>query len=337
MVEVLSQSEVDDLIKAIHSGEVNEDALKDQVAQKFRVYDFRKPNKFSKEQTSTFQVIYGNYARSLGTFLSITLRSTFHVSLASIEQITYEEFIHSLLDPSLSIIFNMNPLEGAAVLELSPDIVFVMLERLMGGKGRRPLQQFKSLTEIERTLIEDLSQEMLNLSTQAWENITTFNPKFERIETNPHFVQVVAPTEMVLLVSMDVRVDDVVGGTIQYVLPYIFLEPILGNFSTKFWFEKTSRVSSANYRDNIKKQIKSVKIPVRVILGDTLITVKELLELQVGDVVMLNRKSDDDLEVVVGHSQKFYARPGLCNDQVAVKIVGVKEEEPLASNEAKEA
>ena len=150
-------------------------------------------------------------------------------------------------------------------------------------------------------------------------------------------MQVVAPTEMVLLVSMDVRVDDVVGGTIQYVLPYIFLEPILGNFSTKFWFEKTSSISSKDYQENIKKQIKSVKIPVRVMLGDTLITVRELLELQVGDVVMLNRKSDEDLEVVVGHSQKFYALPGLCNDQVAVKIVGVgvKEEEPLASNERK--
>ncbi len=327
------------MIKAIHAGEVNEDALKDQAGQKVRVYDFRKPNKFSKEQTSTFQVIYGNYARSLGTFLSITLRSTFHVSLVSIEQITYEEFIHSLLDPSLSVIFNMNPLEGVALLGLSPDIMFVMLERLMGGKGRRPPQQFKNLTEIERTLIEDLSQEMLNLSTQAWENITAFQPKFERIETNPHFVQVVAPTEMVLLVSMDVRADEVVGGTIQYVLPYIFLEPILANLSTKFWFDKTCSISNKDQQKNIKNQIKSVKIPVRVILGDTLITVRELLELQVGDVVMLNRKSDEALEVVIGHSQKFYALPGLYNDQVAVKIigVGVKGEEPLASNGANEA
>ena len=327
MVEVLSQSEVDDLVRAIHAGEVNEDELKDQAAQRVRVYDFRKPNKFSKEQTSTFHAIYSNYARSLGTYLSITLRSTFHVSLVSIEQITYEEFIHSLLDPSLSIIFNMSPLEGVAVLELSPDIVFVMLERLMGGKGRKPIQQFKALTEIERTLIEDLGQEILDLSTQAWEHMAVFNPKFERIETNPQFVQVVAPTEMVLLVSMDVRADEGVSGTIQYVLPYIVMEPVLGNFSTKYWFERTSKSSSSNYQDNIKKQIRSVNIPVRVILGETSVTVKDLMELQVGDAIMLNRRNDDNLEVVVGHSQKFYARPGLCNDQIAVQIVGVKEEE----------
>jgi flagellar motor switch protein FliM len=336
MVEVLSQSEIDDLIRAIHSGEVNEETLKDQEALKVRIYDFRKPNKFSKEQTSTFQVIYGNYARSLGTYLSINLRSTFHVSLVSIEQVVYEEFIHSLLDPSLSIIFNMNPLEGKAVLELAPEIVFIMLERLMGGKGRRPIQEFKALTQIERALIENLSQEILDLSTEAWENVAVFRPKFERIETNPQFVQVVSHTETVLLVSMDIRVDDI-GGTIQYVLPYIALEPILGNFSTKYWFEKTSRVFSANFQDRIKEQIKSVKLPIRVILGDSFITVKELLDLQVGDVVLLNRKSSDDLDVMVGCSQKFYARPGLCNDQIAVKIVDVKEEEPPARSGANDA
>jgi flagellar motor switch protein FliM len=336
MVEVLSQTEIDELIRAIHSGEVNEETLKEQETSKVRVYDFRKPNKFSKEQTSTFQAIYGNYARSLGTFLSINLRSTFHVSLVSIEQVVYEEFIHSLLDPSLSIIFGMNPLEGTAVLELAPEIVFIMLEKLMGGKGRRPIQEFKALTQIESALIENLSQEILDLSTEAWENITAFRPTFERIETNPQFVQVVSPTETVLLVTLDVRVDDF-GAMIQYILPYIALEPILGNFSTKYWFEKTSRVFSVNFQDRIKDQVKSVKMPMRVILGDSFITIRELLDLQVGDVVLLNRKSSDSLDVMVGCSQKFYARPGLCNDQIAVKIVGVKEEESLVGSGADDA
>jgi flagellar motor switch protein FliM len=336
MVEVLSQTEIDDLIRAIHSGEVNEQTLKDQETSKVRVYDFRKPNKFSKEQTSTFQVIYGNYARSLGTFLSINLRSTFHVSLASIEQVIFEEFIHSLLDPSLSIVFNMNPLEGTAVLELAPEIVFIMLERLMGGRGRRPVQEFKALTQIERALIENLSQEILDLSTEAWENIAAFRPNFERIETNPQFVQVVSPTETVLLVTMDLRVDDF-GGTIQYILPYIALEPVLGNFSTKHWFEKTSRVFSSNFQDRVKDQMKCVKMPVRVLLGDSCITIRELLDLQVGDVVLLDRKSGDSLDVMVGCTQKFYARPGLYDGQIAVKIVGVKEEESSAGNGANDA
>jgi flagellar motor switch protein FliM len=325
MVEVLSQAQIDELVRAVHSGEVNEEALVDQEISNFRVYDFRKPNKFSKEQTSTFQVIYGNYARSLGTSLSINLRSTFRVSLVSIEQIVYEEYIHSLLDPSLSIIFSMDPLEGSAVLELAPEIVFIMLERLMGGKGRRPPQEFKSLTQIERALIENLSQDILDLSAEAWENVAVFRPKFERIETNPQFVQVVSPTETVLLVSMDIRVDEF-GGTLQYILPYIALEPILGNFSTKYWFEKTSRTLNTNYQNRIKDQMKSVKMPVRVILGDSFITVRELLDLQVGDVVLLNRRSGDNLDVMVGSTQKFYARPGLCDDRIGVKIVGVKEE-----------
>jgi flagellar motor switch protein FliM len=335
LVEVLSQPEIDELIKAIHSGEVNEATLKEQEDQKVRIYDFRKPNKFSKEQTSTFHVIYGNYSRTLTTFLSINLRSNFHVSLVSIEQVTYEEFIHSLLDPSLSIIFNMSPLEGTGVLELSPEIVFVMLEKLMGGKSHKTAQPFKSLTEIERTLIENLSQEILSLSTGAWENIAEFRPTFEQVETNPQFVQVVTPTETVLLVSLDVRVEEV-SGTIQYVLPYISLEPILGNFSTKYWFEKTSRVLDTDFRDSIKKQIKNCRIPVKVILGSTLISIKELLELQVGDVVLLNKKSDDALGVMVGYAEKFSARPGLCDDRIAVKIVNVKDD-PLQYDDANNA
>jgi flagellar motor switch protein FliM len=327
MVEVLSQTEIDELIRAIHAGEVTEETLSDQNDAKVRIYDFRKPNKFSKEQTSTFQVIYGNYARSLGTYLSINLRSTFHVSLTSIEQIVYEEFIHSLLDPSLSVIFSMDPLEGNGVLELTPEIVFTMLERLMGGKGYRPVQEFRGLTQIERALIENLSREILNLSTEAWGNIAEFRPKYERVETNPQFVQVVSPTETVLLVTMELRVEEV-SGTIQYILPYIVLEPILGNFSAKYWFEKTSKVINANFQDRIKEQIKSATIPVQVLLGDCLISVRDLLDLQVGDVVLLNKKSNEALDVMVGCSQKFYGQPGLLKDQLAVKISGIKEEGP---------
>ncbi len=195
MVEVLTQPEIDILIKAMQSGEATEETLQEQPKQRIRPYDFRHPDKFSKEQINTFQVIYDNYARSLGTYLSVNLRSNFSVSLMSIEQVSYEEFIHSLLDPSISILFNTDPLEGTAIFEISPEIMFALLERLMGGKGHKTTYLFRGLTEIEHTLIENLCQEMLDLNCEAWNNIINFNPKIEHIETNPQFVMVAAPTE----------------------------------------------------------------------------------------------------------------------------------------------
>lgn len=324
MVEVLSQSEIDVLIRAIQSGEATEETLQEQPKQRIRPYDFRNPDKFSKEQINTFQVIYDNYARSVSTFLSVNLRSNFHVSLMSIEQVSYGEFIRSLLDPSISILFNMDPLEGTAIFEISPEIMFALLERLLGGRGQKTTYLFRSLTEIERTLIENLCQEMLDLSYSAWNNIINFNPKIEHIETNPQFVQVVSPTETVLLVSLEIKID-FVSGVLQFVFPYIVLEPILDKFSTKYWFAKTSKVHDSDYRNNIKKQISTVHIPVSVILGDATVTVREFMELQNGDVVLLNRRKDQYLDVWVGGSKKYLACPGLHKHQLAVKIMDTQE------------
>lgn len=329
MVEVLSQSEIDGLIRAIQTGEATEETLQEQPKQRIRPYDFRNPDKFSKEQINTFQVIYDNYARSVGTYLSVNLRSNFHVSLMSIEQVSYGEFIRSLLDPSISILFNMDPLEGTAILEISPEVMFALLERLMGGKGQKTTYLFRSLTEIERTLIENLCQEMLDLSYSAWNNIISFNPKIEHIETNPQFVQVVSPTETVLLVSLELKIDHV-SGVLQFVFPYIVLESILDKFSTKYWFAKTSKAHDGDYRNHIKRQISSVRIPVSVILGDTTVTVRELMELQSGDVVLLNTRKDQHLDVWIGGSKKYLAHPGLHDNQLAVKITGLKEEEEEA-------
>lgn len=290
-----------------------------------RSYDFRKPNKFSKEQISTFQVIYGSYARSLGTFLSVSLRGACQVSLLSIEQVTYEEFIHLLLDPSISMIFNMSPLEGTAVLELSTDLSFAMLERLMGWRGDRPAKQHRALTEIELTLMENLGQQMLGLSKEAWQNIININPRIERIEMNPQFVQVVSPTEIILLVSMEVKFGNT-NGVIQYCFPYLVLEPILDKFSAKYWFETTDLEKGINYREDLKKRMEAVKLQLCAVLGDTRITVRELTHLQVGDVVMLNKRKGETLEVLVGGRPKYNAHPGLLSNQLAVKITDFQEE-----------
>lgn len=323
----MSQAEIDSLLNAINLGELNAESLREQNSQKVRLYDFRKPNKFSKEQISAFQVIYGNYARSLGTYLSLTLRAAFNVTLLSIEQVSYEEFIRSLLEPSFTTVFQMTPLEGTAIMEVSPELVFAILERLLGGRGIKTATQVRrALTEIEMAVMENVSQELLDLSIENWENIIRFNPKIERIETNPQFAQIVAPSEMVLLISMEASMGKE-SGVIQFCFPYIVLEPILDKFNTRNWFEATSRGSDpAGKREQLQRNLASTRLPVRVLLGGTTITMGELLDLKPGDVVLLDKKRDESIDVMIGNSRKFYGKPGIIGNKLAVRVVGVAEE-----------
>lgn len=321
MSEILSQAEIDALLTALTRGEVTADELKEEEqVKKIKPYDFRRPNKFSKEQINTFQVIYDNYARSLSTFLSAQLRSSVQVSVLSVEQLTYEEFIRSLPDPSTLVIFNMMPLDGNGIMEIQPALVFSIIDRLFGGTGRTVMKT-RALTEIERTIIERISQRMLDLLSEAWSNIFNINPQVEFIESNPQFAQIVSPNEMVILISLRTIVGEI-DGIINFCIPYIVLEPIIEKLSAHYWFARTPKEYKPEYQRFIQNKIQTAKVPLQVMLGTTMITVRELLDLQIGDVVSLDKRFDDDLDVLVGNHQKFYAKPGIRNNRIAIQITG---------------
>jgi len=330
LVEILSQAEIDALLDALKTGEITADEIKEEEqAKKVKVYDFRRPNKFSKEQINTFQVIYENYARALATFLSGQLRSPVQISVLSVEQLTYEEFTHSLPDPSIIVIFNMSPLEGNGIMEIQPSIVFGMIDRLFGGPGRTPAKT-RSLTEIERTIVERMSRRMLNLSKEAWENIIEFTPCVEFIESNPQFAQIVSPMEMVILISLETKMGEL-EGIINFCIPYLVLEPIIEKLSIHYWFSRSSKEHKEEYRLHLQQKIEAAQISLRVVLGTTSITIRELLDLQVGDVVPLDHRVDADLTVMIGDNQKFYAKPGIQNKRLAVQITGFKGKEEIIS------
>jgi len=321
MTDILSQSEIDALLAALTSGEVNPNELKEEEKiKKVRTYDFRRPNKFSKEQMNSMQVIYENYARTLATFLSAQLRTIVQMSVLSVEQLTYDEFIRSLPDPSIIVIFNMDPLEGNGIFEIQAPLAFGMIDRLFGGSGGVP-NKTRALTEIERAIIERVSQRMLDLLREAWENITNLNPRVEFIESNPQFAQIVSPMEMVILISLETKIGEI-EGIINFCLPYIVLEPVIDKLSLHFWFARTSSEKNPAYRLSVQRRIETAQIPLHVLLGTTTITVRELLDLQVGDVVPLDRRVEQDLDVLIGNSQKFYAKPGIQNKRLAIQITG---------------
>lgn len=326
MSEILSQEEIDALLSALTTGEPKTEQAKkaDESHKKIRVYDFKRPNKFSKEQIHTIQAIHENFARLLATSFSAQLRTVVQINVHSVEQLTYEEFIHSLPNPTILNIFQMTPLEGNAVLEINPSITFTIIDRLFGGPGQAP-EKIRDLTDIERIVVERVVYRSLDILREAWDNIIQFKPKLDVIETNPLFTQIVSPAEMVVLVSFRTQFGDN-EGLINLCIPFLVLEPIISKLSAHFWFAGTARENTQESIQRIKNRIEKAGVNFSVVLGNTSITVRELLELQAGDVIMLDSRVTEPLNVLVGSRTKFLGRPGVVGSKSAVQIVSVLKE-----------
>jgi flagellar motor switch protein FliM len=221
------------------------------------------------------------------------------------------------------VVFSMKPLEGNGILEIKTPLAFELIDLLFGGKGGLPFK-IRPLTEIERVIIGRIGQQMLNISGEVWANVLDFQPRVASIESNPQFAQIVSPTEMVILVSLEARIGQV-DGIISYCLPYLALEPILGKLSAHYWFTRDAGGSNQERHCYLQEQLSCVKVPVKVLLGSSYITVKELLEIQVGDVVTTDQRIDQDLGVYVGNRLKFTAKPGVFHNRIAVQITGVNQ------------
>lgn len=325
MSEVLSQNEIDALLSALSSGSVDANELKEeQTRKKVKVYDFRRPSKFSKDQIHTLQVIYENYARSLGTYLSAQLRAPVTIEVLSVEQLTYEEFIRSIPNPTIMNIFSLYPLEGSAIMEVNPNLGFAFLDRLLGGPGYAPTKT-RPLTEIEQTVIEKIAQRMLDYLQEPWEGIIEMQPSLDRVETNPQFTQLVSPTEIMMIVSLETQMGDVVG-MINICIPFLMLEPIMDKLNVHYYYSSTSSRSTPEDTSAIRMKLDNAFVPLKVLLGRTSITVKDLLELAPGDIIPLERNIKSDLEVVIGQRTKFYGRPGVYDHKFAIQISHIVEE-----------
>lgn len=325
MSEVLSQSEIDALLSALSSGTVDANELKkEQIKKKIKVYDFRRPNKFSKDQIHTLHVIFENFTRSLSTYLSAQLRAPVQMEILSVEQLTYDEFIRSIPSPTILNIFSLYPLEGSAIMEINPNIGFAFLDRLLGGPGDA-LAKARGLTEIELTVMERLAQRMLDFLTEPWGSIIEMEPSLERIETNPQFTQLVSPSEMVIIISLETHMADILG-MINICIPFLVLEPIVDKLSVHYYYSATNTRTNEESMAAIQTKLQNTNVTVKVLLGRNTITVKDLLELSVGDVIPLKRGINEELEVVIGQSTKFLGKPGILSNRLSLQISQVIKE-----------
>ncbi|OWZ84238.1 flagellar motor switch protein FliM [Natranaerobius trueperi] len=326
MSEVLSQSEIDDLLSAISTGDLEmEQAKKEESTKKVKPYDFRRPAKFSKDQIRTIQMINENFARLLSTYLSAYLRTYVEIELASVDQVTYDEFMRSLASPTIMGVFSAPPMEGNSLLELNPNIAFAIIDRLLGGPGDS-FESTGELTEIEEVVVKKIFDRMLSSMKEAWKNVGDVEIQFERIENNPQFTQVVSPNEIVSVVAFSVKIGDS-EGLFNICLPYIFLEPVIDKLSARFWFatghpKKITDEESQALKDRLQK----TEIPVIAELGSTNITVKDFLNLQEGDVISLDRQYEEEIDIIVGRETKFKGKPGSLKKKLAVQITDIVRE-----------
>lgn len=322
MGEVLSQNEIDDLLNALNTGELDVEEYKSSATEKqVKEYDFARPSKFAKEHLRTLEIIFEHYARLLSTTLPAYMRTSCQVDVINSEAVSYSEFSNALSNPILLGILDFYPLKGNVVMDMSVKVSYAVVDRLLGGKGES-LDKERDFSEIELAIIEKIMVIFVDLLIEPWENVVNLEPRLEKIETNSQFAQVISPTEIIALITLNLKIGSV-EGLVNVCIPYSCVEPIIDKLNTKYWFSNMTEASEEVYQDIIEKRISQAKIPIKAELGRSIISVNDFIGLQVGDIIKLDRKITDDICVRVGDLEKFTAKAGLFEKNNAVQITSI--------------
>lgn len=325
MGDTLSQEEIDNLLKAFNDGDLNADDFNDNKEKQVKNYDFARPSKFSKDHLRTLEIIFENYGRLLSTNLPAYLRKNVQVEVVNAEANTYSEFANALSNPVLLGVVNFSPLEGNIIVELSANLGFTIVDRMLGGGGA-PLERNRDFTEIELIILERILEVCTNLLVDPWESVISIEPRLERIETNSQFAQFISPGEMTAIITMSVKIGSV-EGLMNICIPYSCVEPVIDKLNTKYWYSSMEESDSGAYQEVIEDIIDYAKIPVKAMLGRSSISVNDYINIQIGDIIKLDTKVNDELEVYVGNIKKFTALPGATSDSYAVRVTSVIREE----------
>lgn len=325
MGEVLSQQEIDNLLAALSTGELDANDIQETEEKPVKDYDFKRPVKFSKEHLRTLEIIFEHYGRLLATNLQVYLRKNVQVSVNSSETVTFLEFSNALSSPVILSIINFAPLSGNIIMELSLNTGYAIIDRMLGGQGTA-LERAKDFSEIEMAILEKILVVCMQLLREPWKNVVEINPVLDRIETNPQFAQIIAPSDMIAIVTLNIKIGDV-EGMMNICLPYFTLEDIMDNLNTKFWYSTMQDASDEDYQEHLESLVKRVSVPLRAVLGTSSISVNDFMNLQLGDIIRLDSEINGDLTVYVGNIKKFTAVPGSSKDKYAVQVTSVLGEE----------
>lgn len=327
---VLSQAEVESLLNAMETGGDTSRATPNTAPdpsggraprgrEKITPYDFKRPERVGKDQMRALQSMHEGFSRNFGAALSALLRSIVEVKLTSVDQLTYSEFVFSLENPSCFNLLVAEPLEGNLILDINPSILYPIIDRLLGGGKESTPASRRPLTEIELTLVSRISDLFLVELTEAWENVLPLTFKVVRVESNPQLVQIVPPNEVVVLVSFELAIGDV-RGMINLCIPFNSIERISNKLTANTWFAYGSTEATPQSKVAIGQHLDKATVGIDVVLAEAKITMEELLDLRVGDVITTDKDSRTPLQVNVNGTPTFQAFAGAYKGRKAIQI-----------------
>ena len=322
MAEVLSQNEIDALLSALSSGEITqEEVAKEEDKQKVKLYDFRSPQKFSKDHLRTLELIHDNYARIISNYLTAQVRTNVKVQIESVEQITYDEFIHSVQNPTILTVFKMPPLSGSILFETNPQFVFQITDVLLGGQGGGKFK-LRDFTDIDKNIIKQVNTGLISNLKLAWEDILEVETEIEALETNPALNQTMAPNEPVALITFSVEMGK--NNTfINICIPYLSIEKVLDKLVVQYWFQQNDEAILHESRQKLRQRLNIVNVGLTAVLGSTKITVGDFLKLTQGDVVTLDNKSTSAVKLFVEDKLYYYGKPGIVGKNKGVQVLEI--------------
>lgn len=328
MPDVLSQSEVDALLNAVDTGAVDIAAAEEapaavsepELPEDVQIYDFKRPERVSTDQIRSIEMMHEVLARNLGASLSAYLRTIVEVKLASVEQLTYQEFLMSLPNPTCFNLLKCDPLDGSMVLEINPSIVFPILDKLLGGGHGESIIPDREMSDIEWRLISHVTTETLVYLHDCWKPIMDIDFQVAGRESNPMLMQIVPPNEVVILVTFEVKMGEATG-MLNLCIPFPVIEPKIGDFSTiQTWFQ-TRRTSDAEAEKNkLNEGLKAADLQAVVYIGKTHITMRDLLNLKTGDLIMTRKDVVEPLLLTIGGRPKFWVYPGQHRHYKAARV-----------------
>lgn len=319
MSEILTQEEIDSLLSVAAKGAAPKVVESRQAKRQFIRYDFRRPNRISKEQLQALQMLHDRFAKQMGSSLSPLLRTFVEIRPTLVEQMAYSDYIASVTYPACLGIFGMKPLKGGALVELQPRLIFYIIDRILGGAGRLP-DMARELTEIERALVSNLLKRILEDLRNAWSRVSPFQFDLLNLEVNPGFLQLTSPTDMVILIGFDVKMGEV-EGMMSLCFPFSMLEPVIPNLSLRRWIAGSREKEDQGGSTEIAQAMPTVGLNVRALLGSIPLNIHELSCLKAGDIVRLEAGPSSLGVLEVEGVPKYVVKVGMSRRKRAIQIV----------------
>ena len=291
--------------------------VKQDVARKAQPYDFRRPDRIAKEQLRAIQLLHDNFARSLGSSLSAYLRAYAVVNLISVEQLSFIEFLQCLPSPTCMISLGMSQFDNNALMKMSPSVVFPIIEMLLGGTGGSAVKIEREVTEIERSILDGVIRMILKDLREAWKQVTQIDFTLDGFETEPQLMQILAPTEAVVAISIDVRIGEA-SGLLNIAIPSITLKMLGQKFDQQWSARRTEATESQ--QEKVLQIIEDAEVQIDARLRGPTLSVANLLKLKDGDILAFDYPVERPLDVLIGGRPKFRGQVMVSNKKRSIVL-----------------